>query len=74
LARVDAILARNLLGATPTVQPSPRAAIARLIWAAIAIGSPKSLMEPETSMNASSRDSGSTRGENERKTSRMRSE
>ena len=74
-ARVDATLARNLLGPTPTEavsESSPRT-VAR-IRAPISAGAPNSSVAPPTSTNASSSEMGSTAGLWAMRTSRNRFE
>jgi hypothetical protein len=63
LQRVEAILATNLVGATPTEQVMPCSATTRArMLLAIAAGVPSRLSAPETSRKASSSASGSTSG------------
>ena len=70
LDRVDASLAMNLDGATPTEQVMPCcSAIVARISAPIPAGGPSRRMAPDTSRNASSSASGSTSGVTDRKTS-----
>ncbi len=70
LERVDASLAMNLDGATPTEQVMPCcSAIVARISAPIRAGRPSRRMAPDTSRNASSSASGSTSGVTDRKTS-----
>src|SRR5439155_864140 len=73
LARVDASLATNLLGPTPTeaVSESSRRTAVR-IRAPISGGAPNSSVAPRTSTNASSSAMGSTAGLCARRTSRNR--
>jgi hypothetical protein len=75
LHRSDASFARNFVGATPTEQmtPTSRSTSAR-IFAAMAAGSPNSVVAPPTSRNASSSESGSTSGVYDSRTSRKRFE
>ena len=71
----EASLATNFVGATPTehVTPTSRSTSARM-RAAIALGSPNSIVAPPTSRNASSREIGSTYGVWASSTSRNRFE
>ena len=70
LATALATLARNLVGATPTVMGRPtRSRTARRNRTAISTGVPETRFSPPTSMNASSIDSPSTSGEVSSKTS-----
>ncbi len=63
LHRAEAILATNLLGATPTEQVMPCCCqTSARIRAAMAAGGPSRRSAPETSRKASSRASGSTSG------------
>jgi hypothetical protein len=63
LASPEASLATNLVDATPTEQVTPCSSATRSrICAAICAGEPSRRIEPETSRNASSSDSGSTSG------------
>ena len=67
-----AILARNLLGATPTETTSRSSSrIACLICRPISTAGPNRCSLPVTSRNASSSDSGSTSGVNRSKISRI---
>ena len=69
LAIDEASLATNLLAATPTEQVMPCSSATRLrISSPIAAGGPSRRTAPETSRNASSRDSGSTSGVTSAKT------
>ena len=68
LQRADAILATNLIGATPTEQVMPCWSLTcALMSCAIRAGAPSRRCAPATSRNASSSDSGSTSGVIERK-------
>ena len=65
--RSDAIFARNLFGATPAETVSPVSSrTAALIFRATSSAAPNSRSHPVTSRNASSMESGSTRGVNRR--------
>ncbi len=63
LHRLEASLATNLLGATPTEQVTPCSSytVSRMRWPMLA-GLPSRRTEPPTSRNASSRLIGSIRG------------
>ena len=69
LDRVEASLARNFVGATPTEQVMPcSSAIRARIHSPIQAGRPSRRQAPPTSRNASSMDSGSTSGVIDRNT------
>ena len=68
MARVDASLAMNFVGATPTEHGSRCSSrTRRRMSSAIPAGRPSNRCAPDTSRNASSRDSGSTSGVTSRK-------
>ena len=75
LHAAEASLATNFRVATPTEQVTPTSRwTVRRIRRAISGGSPKSRIAPATSKKASSSEIGSTRGVNDRRTSRNRFE